>query len=64
MIRGKADGIMVPIPQYPLYSASIALYGGQLVPYYLDEGNTWALDIAELNRSLQTAKAKASACAP
>ena len=36
---------MVPIPQYPLYSASIALYGGQLVPYYLNEEYGWALDL-------------------
>ena len=58
MIRGSNDGIMVPIPQYPLYSASIALYGGQLVPYYLDEENGWALDIGELKRSLETARSK------
>ena len=43
MIRGSTDGIMVPIPQYPLYSASIALYGGTLVPYYLDEKNGWTI---------------------
>lgn len=28
MIRDENDGILVPIPQYPLYSASIKLYGG------------------------------------
>ena len=27
MIRSENDGILVPIPQYPLYSASIQLYG-------------------------------------
>jgi glutamate--glyoxylate aminotransferase len=54
-IRGPQDGVMVPIPQYPLYSASIALYGGELVPYYLDEDNGWAMDIAELQRSYDTA---------
>ena len=62
MIRGKTDGVMVPIPQYPLYSASIALYGGELVPYYLDEGNGWSLDIDELKKSLNTAKAKGILC--
>jgi len=30
MIRGPTDGVLVPIPQYPLYSAAIALYGGEL----------------------------------
>jgi glutamate--glyoxylate aminotransferase len=27
LIRNENDGILVPIPQYPLYSASIQLYG-------------------------------------
>ena len=30
-IRSEKDGILCPIPQYPLYSASIALHGGTLV---------------------------------
>lgn len=58
IIRDQNDGIMVPIPQYPLYSASIALYGGELVPYYLDEDNGWGMDIAELTRSLAEARSK------
>jgi glutamate--glyoxylate aminotransferase len=58
LIRGGNDGIMVPIPQYPLYSASIALYGGQLVPYYLSEDEGWALDIAQLRSSLKEARSK------
>lgn len=58
MIRGKTDGVMVPIPQYPLYSASIALYGGELVPYYLDELNGWSLDVKELQKSFNEAKSK------
>lgn len=31
LIRSEKDGILCPIPQYPLYSASIALHGGTLV---------------------------------
>lgn len=58
MIRGPSDGIMVPIPQYPLYSASIALYGGELVPYYLNEENGWTLDVSELQKSFNAAKSK------
>jgi glutamate--glyoxylate aminotransferase len=30
IIRNEADAVLVPIPQYPLYSASIALYGGKV----------------------------------
>lgn len=28
IISGPDVGIMIPIPQYPLYSASVALYNG------------------------------------
>ncbi len=29
LIKEPSDGFMVPIPQYPLYSATLALYGGR-----------------------------------
>ena len=37
LIRSTNDGVLVPIPQYPLYSALLSLYGSELIPYYLDE---------------------------
>ncbi|KAL1814295.1 hypothetical protein DCAR_0518431 [Daucus carota subsp. sativus] len=58
LISSKNDGILCPIPQYPLYSASIALHGGTLVPYYLDEATGWGLEISELKRQLEDAKSK------
>jgi len=58
LIRGPEDGIMVPIPQYPLYSASIKLYDGQLCPYYLDESTGWGLKPEELKRSIAEARSK------
>ncbi|KAH0874851.1 hypothetical protein HID58_072213 [Brassica napus] len=36
---------------YPLYSASVSLHGGSLVPYYLDEAIGWGLEISELKKS-------------
>ena len=45
LIRNEQDGIMIPIPQYPLYSAAITALGGAQVPYYLDEVSacsTWS----------------------
>lgn len=57
-IRGPTDGIMIPIPQYPLYSASIPLYGGQQVSYYLNESTVWGLDVKELSRSVKEARSK------
>lgn len=32
IIRDDRDGILVPVPQYPLYSASIQLYGEHSLP--------------------------------
>jgi aspartate/methionine/tyrosine aminotransferase len=37
LIRNANDAFLVPIPQYPLYSATLVLYGGHLLPYELDE---------------------------
>ncbi|KAL5579674.1 hypothetical protein UlMin_012116 [Ulmus minor] len=58
LIRSEEDGILCPIPQYPLYSASIALHGGTLVPYYLDEATGWGLETSELKKQLDAAKSK------
>ncbi|XP_023332769.1 alanine aminotransferase 1 [Eurytemora carolleeae] len=52
----KKPGVMVPIPQYPLYSATLAEYGMEKVGYYLDESKGWALSSSELERSIREAK--------
>jgi len=54
----KRPGVMIPIPQYPLYSASLAEYDMDQVGYYLDEARGWALDVAELERSYNASKDK------
>ncbi|OAY66722.1 Alanine aminotransferase 2, mitochondrial [Ananas comosus] len=58
LLRSENDGILCPIPQYPLYSASIALHGGSLVPYYLDEAAGWGLETSELKKQLEEARSK------
>ncbi|XP_062200400.1 alanine aminotransferase 2 isoform X2 [Phragmites australis] len=58
LIRNEKDGILCPIPQYPLYSASIALHGGALVPYYLDESTGWGLEISDLKKQLEDARSR------
>lgn len=45
LITGENDAIMIPIPQYPLYTAAIALYGGAVAPYYMDEASGWQLNM-------------------
>uniref|UniRef100_A0A8C4HDD4 Alanine aminotransferase 1 n=1 Tax=Dicentrarchus labrax TaxID=13489 RepID=A0A8C4HDD4_DICLA len=49
-------GVMISIPQYPLYSAALADLGAVQVSYYLDEDKCWSLDVAELRRSLNAAR--------
>ncbi|KAA8498084.1 Glutamate--glyoxylate aminotransferase 1 [Porphyridium purpureum] len=56
-IRGRHDGVMMPIPQYPLYSATVEVMNGTKVGYFLDESNEWGMDIAELDRAYNDAVA-------
>lgn len=51
LLRAGDAGIMIPVPQYPLYSAAIALYGGRQVNYYTDEAHHWQL----ADRALESA---------
>lgn len=50
---GKKVGIMIPIPQYPLYSATLCELGMHQVNYYLDEDAKWSLDVGELKRAYE-----------
>ncbi|KAL8161630.1 hypothetical protein V2J09_013119 [Rumex salicifolius] len=59
IIGSQNDGvILVPVPQYPLYSATISLLGGSLVPYYLEETANWGLDIDNLRDAVRQATFK------
>jgi len=56
MLRGASDGVLVPIPQYPLYSACLTLASAQLLRYELDEAAGWSLPMSELEASLAKAE--------
>lgn len=56
IIKNPNDGIMLPIPQYPMYSASLTLAGGLSIGYYLDEENHWQLNEDILLDSYNTAR--------
>jgi aspartate/methionine/tyrosine aminotransferase len=43
LIGDRRDGLMIPTPQYPLYSATIRKNGGTMVPYFADEESGWTL---------------------
>ena len=55
LIDQSNDAIMLPLPQYPLYSAQVTLLGGSIVYYQLGESSSWSLDIDELERAYQKA---------
>ena len=56
LISDGNDGIMIPIPTYPLYSATIARLGGAQVNYYPDEDSGWTLSREILEESFSRAK--------
>jgi aspartate/methionine/tyrosine aminotransferase len=58
LISDERDGVMIPIPQYPLYSASVTLFGGAQVHYHLEEQAQWSLSLETLERSHARAKAQ------
>jgi len=58
LIADSTSGIMIPIPQYPIYSATIDRYGGQKVGYFLDEKSGWSMNLEELERSLKDAQSR------
>lgn len=50
LLEEKKDTVLAPIPQYPLYSASITLLGSTLAGYDLDENDNWSVDIKSLEK--------------
>ncbi len=58
LIAGPKDGILIPIPQYPLYSATIALYEGTALPYELEEAADWGFSLATLEAAHAAALAR------
>ncbi|XDG06066.1 hypothetical protein ABKA04_005681 [Annulohypoxylon sp. FPYF3050] len=51
-----STGILVPIPQYPLYTASLSVLNSTCVPYYLDESAHWGTSLATIKESYNKAK--------
>ena len=53
-----SDEILVPMPDYPLWTAEITLAGGKAVHYMCDEQSEWYPDVTDI-RSKITSKTKA-----
>ena len=52
------DEVLIPAPDYPLWTASVALSGGKPVHYRCDEENQWFPDLADIESRI-TKKTKA-----
>ncbi|PWN47258.1 putative alt1-alanine aminotransferase [Violaceomyces palustris] len=58
MVAGPDSGVMIPIPQYPLYSAALSLYNAQPVEYQLNPFDDWSLDVQAMSKSIDEARGK------
>lgn len=48
----NGDEILVPAPDYPLWTASVSLSGGRPVHYLCDEGSGWLPDLDDIRRKI------------
>lgn len=58
LLEPGRDAVMIPIPQYPLYAAELALQNAHVVKYYLEEDKNWSLNIEEIERAYDAAPVK------
>jgi len=54
-LLNAGDEILVPAPDYPLWTASVALAGGTPVHYVCDEGADWMPDIDDIKKKITPA---------
>lgn len=51
-LLNPGDEILVPMPDYPLWTAAVSLCGGHVVHYLCDEGADWFPDLTDLQRKI------------
>lgn len=56
-LLNNGDEMLVPAPDYPLWTASVTLAGGNAVHYTCDEQSNWYPDIEDMKRKI-TSKTK------
>ncbi|KIJ59514.1 hypothetical protein HYDPIDRAFT_183971 [Hydnomerulius pinastri MD-312] len=47
------SGVLIPILQYPLYTATLAQPSGEPLPYHLDESDDWNTDLATIEAAIK-----------
>jgi len=53
LIAPPTSGILIPIPQYPLYTATLAQHTGIAIPYHLDESAEWSTSLTEIEAAVE-----------
>tara|TARA_R110000737_G_scaffold48658_9_gene69177 strand:- start:7675 stop:8889 length:1215 start_codon:yes stop_codon:yes gene_type:complete len=48
------DEVLIPAPDYPLWTAAVALSGGEPVHYHCDEENHWFPDLNDIERKISS----------
>jgi alanine-synthesizing transaminase len=48
----SGDEVLIPAPDYPLWTAAVSLSGGRPVHYLCDEGADWLPDIADIKKKI------------
>ncbi len=48
----NGDEVLLPAPDYPLYTAAVALSGGEPVHYICDESNGWLPDLDDIRAKI------------
>lgn len=56
LISSPTSGILIPIPQYPLYTATLAQNAGVGIPYYLDESSGWSTSVASIEAAIEKSR--------
>ena len=57
-LLNNGDEVLVPAPDYPLWTAAVSLSGGTPVHYLCDESKEWAPDLTDLRKKI-TSRTKA-----
>jgi alanine-synthesizing transaminase len=50
----SGDEVLIPAPDYPLWTAAVSLSGGSPVHYLCDEGANWWPDLADIRKKLSS----------
>lgn len=56
VIANPKCGVLIPIPQYPLYTAELALNAAKAVPYYLIEEDGWGVNVQQMRDAVHKAR--------